>query len=121
MDERSTVQGMRVQGADQLAGSSLDADGRRMLLQVLRIYCAGLDLAQLDDLRSSQALGRFPWLEAALSAAFSADMFDCDEWSTIVGHGRPTTVATMRAEQQLVWSCVFPDAPFPRSARRSRV
>jgi hypothetical protein len=119
MHERSTVHGMSGQDADLRSGASLDGGARTVLMQILRIYCAGLDPVQLDDLRSSLAQGQYPWLEAAFSGGNQRKRVRGDEWSTIVGHsdslGR--SVATMRAEQQLVWSHIFPDLPFPRGRR----
>ena len=122
MDARSRVNHMSVQGADLLAGSSLDADSRTKLVQVLRIYCAGLDPVQLDDLHASLTSGRYPWLEAAFAVEIADDIFSQQEWNAIVGRaddpGRLNTSIAMRADQQLIWSRILPDQRFPVTTQR---
>ncbi len=104
-----------------LAGSSLGRADRTKLVQVLRIYCAGLDPAQLNDLRSSLARGRYPWLRVTFARAIVDKAFDRNEWTAIIGRsdasGRPASTAGIRADQQLIWSQLFRGVPFPTRQR----
>jgi hypothetical protein len=102
--------------------TSADPADYTKLVQVLRIYGAGLNPGQLHDLRSSLAHGRYPWLRATFARAIADTAFDRTEWSAIVGDpSRSTGVAAMRAEQRLIWSRIFPDIPFPAPPRRRAV
>ena len=86
------------------------------LVQVLRIYCIGLHVRSMNDLRCSLASGHYPWLHDELRAALAQGTFAPDEWLRSTGspprHLESDQQAMLRQQRQ-VWSTLFPGHAFP--------
>jgi hypothetical protein len=94
-------------------GASVEPSAR--LVQVLLIYCNGLQQASMEDLRASLRAGRYPWLRDELSAAILEEGTST-WWTDAVGDASivngQSSRRRPRAEQRHVWRILFPGEPF---------
>jgi hypothetical protein len=87
------------------------------LVQVLRVYCRGLEREGVRDLRDSLSAGRYPWFRAELASALANTEIGWAWWIESIGDfavansnrvGDP-----ILARQKQLWHSLFPHQPWP--------
>jgi hypothetical protein len=87
------------------------------LLQVLRIYCQGLEREGVRDLRASLQAGRYPWFQTEFATALANAEIGSRWWVDAIGDfaiANSTRIHDpVRARQKQLWRSLFPRDPWP--------